>query len=179
MHIRRYESLDDSSISQFNLKSPHAAMRKGGGRERGGERRERVKCLESRSVKISLSSIDESQNRRRATFAPPSDRLNSRVKLARYHFDYLKDVRQQLLRRELIMTQVQLGEINELFEGTIVDLDDAVPPQNQLLDGYSRKGRDVHQTIVLERDYRRLYVQPLLLLEMRLQAPIAAVHIAV
>lgn len=97
----------------------------------------------------------------------------------RDYFDYLEDVRLQFIWRDLIITQVQFGEINELLKSAIVDPDDTVPSQNQFLDDDSRKGRDVHQEIVLERDYLRRYVQPLLLLEMRLQTPITAVYVAV
>jgi len=77
------------------------------------------------------------------------------------------------------MTQVQFGEINEFLEGMIVDPDDSVLSQNQFLNDYLREGRDMYQAIVLERDYLRRYVQPLLFLEVRVQTPITAVYIVI
>lgn len=77
------------------------------------------------------------------------------------------------------MTQVQFGEINELLEGAIVDLGDTILSQNQFLDDYPREGRDVHQAIMLERDYFSSYVRPLVLPEVRLQAPVTAVHVSI
>lgn len=88
-------------------------------------------------------------------------------------------MRQEIFRFELIVTQIQFSEINELFESLIVDSRYLIHSQNQLLHNYLWKRYDVYQVIMFEWNFRDRHIRPLTVLEMILQAPIAAVDVAI
>lgn len=89
---------------------------------------------------------------------------------------YLKRLGLQVLRSELIMTQIQLGEVDQLLESGILDFRDIIPSENQFLNHNFRERFHVGHRVAFERRNAYRYVRPLRVLEMMGQVSIFAAY---
>lgn len=78
---------------------------------------------------------------------------------------YLEHLRLQILRRKLIVTQVQFRKVNYLFKSSMIDFRDFVPLQDQSTDFYLWERFHMNQQIPFERRNFYSFVWPLYVFE--------------